>query len=141
MKTIILRLQKLYKKFLQALYNVNSLDDYDSPDQNQQVYDYSRLVVSNAIEKQYLDKQQISLSPPIEEKINTLHSSEFKTFLCSYNYEGKSWNVDIKATSLEDAKNRLRSLSCNGKVDGELFVSIPIPLNTNWVLKLKQFFS
>ena len=50
--------------------------------------------------------------------------SEFRTFLVSYNYEGAQWSLEIKATSMADAKARLGRLAF-GTVDGELVATVP----------------
>ena len=53
---------------------------------------------------------------------------KLKTFTCSYNFEGSKWSFEIPAADFDDAQYRLRSIAGNGKVDGEIVVSIPIPL-------------
>lgn len=49
---------------------------------------------------------------------------EFKRFLVSYRHDGAQWNIELPATSLEDAKQRLSQLHF-GRVDGELIANIP----------------
>lgn len=55
-----------------------------------------------------------------------LHNSEFKTYLFSYQHEGASWLLEIKAESVEDAKRRLSRLQY-ASYDGELVTKIVAP--------------
>lgn len=50
--------------------------------------------------------------------------SEFKKYLVSYRHDGAQWNVELQATSFEDAERRLSQLTF-GRVDGELIASVP----------------
>lgn len=47
-----------------------------------------------------------------------------KRFLCSYQYEGAQWNVQLHARDLADAEARLARLAW-GTVDGELMAEVP----------------
>lgn len=58
---------------------------------------------------------------------------DFKTFICEYTFNGERWGLEIKATSLEEAEQRLRSLS-QGRILGELAAKIPYQLG--WFAKL-----
>lgn len=58
---------------------------------------------------------------------------DFKTFTCEYRFNGERWGFEIKAASLEEAEQRLRSLS-QGQVLGELKAVIPHQLG--WFAKL-----
>lgn len=49
---------------------------------------------------------------------------EFKRYLVSYRHDGAQWNIELPATSLEDAQQRLSQLHF-GKVDGEIVANIP----------------
>lgn len=49
---------------------------------------------------------------------------EFKRFLVSYRHDGAQWNIEIPATSYEDAEQRLSQLTF-GRVDGEIVAKIP----------------
>uniref|UniRef100_A0A832H5H6 Uncharacterized protein n=1 Tax=Oscillatoriales cyanobacterium SpSt-402 TaxID=2282168 RepID=A0A832H5H6_9CYAN len=57
----------------------------------------------------------------------------FKTFICEYRFNNPRWGFEIKAASLEEAEQRLRSLS-QGRVLGELKAVIPYQLG--WLAKL-----
>lgn len=50
--------------------------------------------------------------------------TEFKTYLVSYRHDGGEWNIELPATSLEDAQRRLGQLHF-GRVDGEIIATIP----------------
>lgn len=50
--------------------------------------------------------------------------SEFKRYLVSYRHDGAQWNIELPATSREDAEQRLSQLHF-GKVDGEIIANIP----------------
>lgn len=62
-------------------------------------------------------------------------SDQSKTYLCSYDYNGEQWEIEIDATSFEDARARLSALYYSGRVDGELIEQIVIPklLPSKWV--------
>ena len=47
-----------------------------------------------------------------------------KNYLVSYRYGGAQWNIEIPASSLEDAKSRLNQLTF-GRVEGEVIATIP----------------
>lgn len=49
---------------------------------------------------------------------------KFKTYLVSYRHDGAQWNIELPATSLADAEQRLSQLHF-GRVDGELIANIP----------------
>lgn len=49
---------------------------------------------------------------------------KFKTYLVSYRHDGAQWNIELPATSLADAEQRLSQLTF-GKVDGEIIAKIP----------------
>lgn len=63
----------------------------------------------------------------------------YKTYLCSYNYQNSKWIIELKATSFEDAANRLKALGYNGKVDGEVYIEIPIFTREIRLNKIKYF--
>lgn len=50
--------------------------------------------------------------------------SQFKRYLVSYRHDGAQWNIELPATSHEDAKQRLSQLHF-GRVDGEIIADIP----------------
>ena len=54
-----------------------------------------------------------------------MEEKPFKTFTCSYEYQGDNWCVHLMAPNMEDAKARLIALKNNGTVDYELLDSIP----------------
>lgn len=49
---------------------------------------------------------------------------DFKTYLISYRHDGAQWNIELPATSFEDAERRLGQLHF-GRVDGEIVAKIP----------------
>lgn len=49
---------------------------------------------------------------------------KFKRFLVSYRLDGAQWNIEIPATSLEDAERRLGQLHF-GRVEGEVIATMP----------------
>lgn len=50
--------------------------------------------------------------------------NEFKSYLVSYRLDGAQWNIELPATSFEDAERRLSQLTF-GRVDGEIIAKIP----------------
>ena len=50
--------------------------------------------------------------------------SKFRTYLVSYNSQGAQGSLELKATSMADAKARLGRLAF-GNVDGELMATVP----------------
>lgn len=50
--------------------------------------------------------------------------TEFKRYLVSYRHDGAQWNIEIPATSREDAEQRLNQLHF-GRVDGEIIANVP----------------
>tara|TARA_R110001592_G_scaffold229029_2_gene485642 strand:+ start:177 stop:425 length:249 start_codon:yes stop_codon:yes gene_type:complete len=53
-----------------------------------------------------------------------LSMSDFKNYLVSYRYDGGQWNIELPATSIEDARRRLSQLHF-GQLEGELIANIP----------------
>ena len=66
-------------------------------------------------------------------------SNSFETYLFSYSHNGKRWEFEVKATSLDDAKRRLAKISM-ANYDGVLKASIPVPGGrfVNWLKDLIQ---
>ena len=62
--------------------------------------------------------------------------SEFKNYLVSYRLDGAQWNIELPATSFEDAERRLSQLTF-GRVDGELIASMPNSLGPLAMLAAK----
>lgn len=60
-------------------------------------------------------------------------NDQFKTFVFSYEYRGASWVMELKASSPEDAQQRLRQLPW-ARLDGELVAKVPVA--PNWLAKL-----
>lgn len=50
--------------------------------------------------------------------------TEFKRYLVSYRHDGAQWNIEVPATSQQDAERRLSQIHF-GKVDGEIIANIP----------------
>jgi hypothetical protein len=59
--------------------------------------------------------------------------SEFKRYLVSYRHDGAQWNIELPATSYEDAQRRLGQLPY-GRVDGEVIANVPGALSPFAVL-------
>ncbi len=53
--------------------------------------------------------------------------NDLRTFLISYQHDGKTWGEEIKARDFEDAEIRLAKLR-HAKLDGELMFTIPAEL-------------
>ena len=51
--------------------------------------------------------------------------AEFKDYICSYRYDCAEWTTTIRATSIDDAAARIKTLGTWGRVDGELMAVIP----------------
>lgn len=66
-----------------------------------------------------------------------MKDNSHKTFLCRYNYNGATYSIEIQARSFYEAKQRLKAIGINGKVDGIKVISIPIP---NFLVKVILFF-
>lgn len=47
-----------------------------------------------------------------------------KRYLVSYRHDGGSWNIELPAESLEDARRRLSQLTF-GRLDGEIVAKVP----------------
>lgn len=60
-----------------------------------------------------------------------------KKYLCDYQYEGKTYCIEISASSWEDAQARLRQLGY-GKVVGEIHLTLPVCFG--WANKIASFF-
>jgi hypothetical protein len=56
-----------------------------------------------------------------------VNSNKFNKYICEYEYQGRKWDIDFYATSMEDAQNRLKSIAV-GKIEGEIVFEIPVPL-------------
>jgi len=52
----------------------------------------------------------------------------FKTFTCSYNYQGSSWVFHIMAMDIDDARARVAALHF-ARLDGELMATIPADIS------------
>ncbi len=53
-------------------------------------------------------------------------SDKYKTYTCSYNFDGARWHIDIKAFNYDEARVRLAMIGQYGKVDGEVIVTFPV---------------
>jgi hypothetical protein len=61
------------------------------------------------------------------------NSSNYKKYLCQYQFEGKQWLIDIHARSWDEAEARLKTVR-NGKVIGEIDGEVPVSIG--WLAKL-----
>ena len=52
---------------------------------------------------------------------------EYQEFLCDYTFNGETYCVSIFAKSWEEAEQRLRCISCNGKIVGSNVFTVNIP--------------
>jgi hypothetical protein len=50
--------------------------------------------------------------------------TEYKQYLISYRHGGAQWNIELKASSLDDARQRLSQLTF-GKLEGEVIATVP----------------
>lgn len=50
---------------------------------------------------------------------------ETQIYLCNYFYQGQTWSVEIHATSLKDAEQRINAIG-KGRVIGQLVCNIPL---------------
>ncbi len=57
---------------------------------------------------------------------------DFKTYLVSYRHEGELWQIEVRAASELDARERLSKLA-SGQVDGELVATLPV--QAGWLAK------
>jgi hypothetical protein len=55
---------------------------------------------------------------------NSFLSNRFRTFLFSYRHAGAEWNLEIRATSEEDARARIDRLQY-ATYEGELVAKVP----------------
>lgn len=94
---------------------------------------------ASAITPQYLDKSDSASNKPLEQKNNCSNCNQYGTYLCDYKYQGKTYSVNIRASSIEDAQERLAAIINNGKIVGELKLSIPIPIKENWFKKIQKW--
>jgi len=51
-------------------------------------------------------------------------SDQFKKYLVCYRHDGGEWNIELPASSLEDARQRLGQLTF-GRLEGEIVAKIP----------------
>jgi hypothetical protein len=68
------------------------------------------------------------------------NSETFKTYLFSYEHEGSSWVLEIKAPDAQDAKARMRKLYA-ATFDGEMVAKLTVP-DFSWrsfALTLRRF--
>jgi hypothetical protein len=131
-------IQGRWKRLLQALARVRNQHGYDILRWIQRWFHRLKRLISNATDFVCRDQHRTSLQEtPLLTELPSYHNS-YKTYLCSYIYEGKSWSVEIKAVSFEDAEKRLKALS-RGKVDIELVATILIPIHEKWTTKIKKY--
>lgn len=66
---------------------------------------------------------------------------DYKTFLFTYNFDGASWELPIKAKTPEEARARLDRLHY-AQYSGELVASVPVHSSlTRLVLAIRRFFA
>lgn len=51
-------------------------------------------------------------------------NTAFKTYACTYRYQGSEWAIVIAATSPEDARRRMEAMTF-GRVEGEHVATLP----------------
>ncbi len=129
--------QGRWTSFLQALTHIRNQSGFDTPRLTQRVARRLKRVNSNATDfVRHVRHSISSWKAPLLAEL-PLYPNNYKTYLCSYVYEGKSWSVEIKATSFEDAENRLKALA-KGKVEMEVVLTIPIPIHQERFVKIKE---
>jgi hypothetical protein len=116
--------QEQEQRLLQGLLPTDNQPYSNTPPQNLQSSDYLEHTKSNASDFEHLDKRNKTY---ISSANVNKDSSEFKNYLCEYQYGDSHWGLEIKATSRSDALARLKAISY-GEVKGELYVKIPIKL-------------
>lgn len=60
--------------------------------------------------------------------------TEYKTYTCSYRFEGGEWGFTIKARSFEEARERVKAMVW-ASVDGELHAVIPAVPGAGWLVR------
>ena len=53
-------------------------------------------------------------------------ADDFKTYACSYYFDGCRWGFTVKARSFDEAERRIRAMIW-ASVDGEVRAVIPVP--------------
>lgn len=53
--------------------------------------------------------------------------SDFETYICSYRHQGVDWTLEVKASSFEDARERLKQIGAWGRVDGVKVMTMSVP--------------
>lgn len=66
-------------------------------------------------------------------------NSECKTYLFSYEHNGASWLLELKASDPEDAKKRIRRLQY-ATYDGELKLKLETPRTISRLLSMLKAF-
>ncbi len=64
----------------------------------------------------------------IEDALNAdMAGEKYETYLCEYPYDGRRWMVDIKATSWDDARARVKALAWT-ELKGRSVMTVPVPM-------------
>lgn len=68
-------------------------------------------------------------------------TDDFKTFLCSYRYDGAEWTFSIKACDQDDAERRFAVIKSWGRIDGELMMTIPgrVGFLADWIVAVRNW--
>ncbi len=53
-------------------------------------------------------------------------SEQWRQYQCEYRHAGHEWGVEITATSIDDARARLRCIGTTGQVRGEIALKVHI---------------
>ena len=65
---------------------------------------------------------------------------DYKTYLFTYNFDGASWQLPIKAKTPEEAKARLDRLHY-AQYSGELIAALPVHSTLERIIRaIRQFF-
>ncbi len=65
-----------------------------------------------------------------------MDDEKYETYLFSYHHDGREWSFDIKAKSMDDARDRVRKLPM-ARYDGVLVAKIPAGLaGAGWFVRL-----
>lgn len=115
-----------YVNALLARWRVSSLGGYDSLRQKLQLFSRLRQPDPIATLHDYPDKPCTSQKPHC--RLGQEDCSEYKEFLCYYRFKGEEYCISIMATSWDEAEQRLRCISSNGKImGGPVILSIKLP--------------
>jgi hypothetical protein len=125
MKITKLKSPAHYLSFLPGGLRTSSLGHFYSLRQNLRLALRFPRLIANAIHRGHLDNTETAQEPPLLLEQN--NSSNYQTYLCDYQFEGRTYSISIIATSWKEAERRLRCIAGNGKIIGGPAFTIKIP--------------